>query len=319
MPPKRAKRCRVTDQMLVVQFPHPGPEHRPDTDGYIKWNTGDHARRFMKVPGRWLTETDSGSTEQSGDLVFWGEWEPPSIVVGEYPKPLPGYPRYLYEPHWSSPPKGCAQNTDPYVFGEPFLYSNCRQVTKNGVTRMQRLSVGSVILFGSRVAGDFVLDTALVVAGAQPLALDLVPHLEGIDDVFQAVVLDVLYGGRHKRRSQRLYSGATPGQRVSGMFSFLPCCPMRRTGAGLPDRSSSSPDESTQTTSAVSRRHLLLQLMRRSTRGVRWLSRCLHKGWRSGSMRRRLRVATTCSQNSASERDSTGHEHMTGLKGAMGS
>ena len=78
-----------------------------------------------------------------------------------------GYPRFLHEPYWTAPPDlPNLQNTDPYVFGERFRYSNCRQNTKKGPLPTQRLATGSVIPFGSGLDGEFVLDTAMVVADA---------------------------------------------------------------------------------------------------------------------------------------------------------
>jgi hypothetical protein len=49
------------------------------------------------------------------------------------------------------------------VFGETFLYSNCRQFAPDErPSILRRLAPGSVILFGT-IGHQFVLDTALLV------------------------------------------------------------------------------------------------------------------------------------------------------------
>ena len=58
---------------------------------------------------------------------------------------------------------GGLHNTDPFIFGDRFLYSNCKQATS---TRLRSLGRGSVIAFGSHTARRWVLDTVMVVAGS---------------------------------------------------------------------------------------------------------------------------------------------------------
>ena len=59
----------------VVQFAHPGGEHKP-SDGpsgnYIDWNTGDHLRKFIETDGTWL---DGSNIKRNGKLWFWTEWK----------------------------------------------------------------------------------------------------------------------------------------------------------------------------------------------------------------------------------------------------
>ena len=54
------------------------------------------------------------------------------------------------------------QNTDPFVFGESFLYTCCQQFKNNRPTQLRYLAPGSVILFGSHRGGRFLLDTVFV-------------------------------------------------------------------------------------------------------------------------------------------------------------
>lgn len=80
------------------------------------------------------------------------------------------------------------QNTYPYVFGDNFLYSNCRQNDRRGPLRTQRLAVGSLILFGSQLAREFVIDAVFVLGQAQPQPAAIVDKLIGVDHVFKTVV-----------------------------------------------------------------------------------------------------------------------------------
>ncbi len=59
------------NQLLFVQFLHPGEEHTPDKNNphHINWNQDDHKRKFIKNPGTYL----NGDRKINSDLVFWGE------------------------------------------------------------------------------------------------------------------------------------------------------------------------------------------------------------------------------------------------------
>lgn len=212
----------MTDHLEFVQFPHPGREHRPDRSGYRGWTLKVHGRKYMASHGTWLDELDPDALRHRGEIEFWGEWEGPSRVVAELEQSEPGSPRFLYEPLWDYPPDHPeAQNTDPFVFGDRFLYSNCRQNTKHGPMKTQRLAVGSIIAFGSGGFHDFVLDTLFVVARARPITWESIDELE-VDPVFRALTLELL-GPGPEGPSFTLYEGATPNEPVGGMFSFFPC------------------------------------------------------------------------------------------------
>jgi len=138
-----------------VQFPHPGEEHSPDVGLVKKWNTGAHRRKFLCCPGEYVTE--SGKIKEA-DLLFWGEWEPPSdvqVLQGAATDKL--MPQWLHRPQLPLPDSGLAraaassgckptkqikgtcggghcagekvglQNTDPFVFGSCFKYFICKQ------------------------------------------------------------------------------------------------------------------------------------------------------------------------------------------------
>lgn len=203
-----------------VQFPHPGREHRSRTF-QMPWNVTRHGRKFLVAPGRYL---DDGDRVREGDLAFWGEWEPPSRIERRWSAARP-LPRALHRPYWNRPGiDKFRQNTDPWVWGEQMLYSNCKQIAgpQRRPTSMQELTPGSVICFGSTIDGDFCIDTVLVVASAEPW----VPA--EADDLLTDEAFKICTGqsittnptDAHLRFS--LYRGATVDDPVEGMFSFVP-------------------------------------------------------------------------------------------------
>lgn len=228
-----AASAQEEDRLCFVQFIHPGAEHEPDTDAGRSWNVGPHKRKFLKQPGRSLAALDAKPAAAS--LVFWGEYEPPTRRVKAFTDPVPDGPRYLFAPapvpfHRNDPP---LMNTDPFVYGDRFFYSICKQNNQRGPTAMQRLARGSVILFGSgKHRSRFVVDTVLVVA--ETIDWDLTNYRERLKGVvppeyFHATLEPIAYEMtvRDLSPSQtfRLYLGATVDQPFDGMFSFFPCLP----------------------------------------------------------------------------------------------
>ena len=221
------------DRLCFVQFIHPGSEHEPDSKGGRLWNIGDHKRKFIMQPGRYLTALDAKPI--AADLAFWGEYEPPTRLLKTFPEPGPDCPRFLFAPaprpfHTNDPP---LMNTDPFVFGDNFFYSICKQNNKSGPTAMQRLTRGSVILFGSnRDRSRFVVDTVLVVADYVDWTLaNYRERLRGVvpPEYFHATLGPITYEMKVRDLSPsqtfRLYIGATVDKPYEGMFSFFPCLP----------------------------------------------------------------------------------------------
>ena len=214
----------MNDPVYIVQFPHPGGEHQP-LGTLMPWNRGPHARKFLLTEG---TFRDEQGSEHKEEIVFWGEWEGPSRVLRRWPKEY-ALPRFLHEPFLDAPPEGERQNTDPWVFGERFYYSNCKQRTNQGrtPTAMQRLTPGSLILFGSSVGGEFVLDTMFVVGerlgsyvAGEPLDIE-------VDTAFRIATIESLAAWAKDKEdpSFSLYAGSPASRSISGMFSFVPCLP----------------------------------------------------------------------------------------------
>lgn len=206
----------------------------------MDWNRGEHRRKFLLSPGSVLE--DDGAVHRHEDLCLWGEWEAPSLVVHRWPTRgrLAGLPRVLHRPRLAPlPSTGIVQNSDPLVFGNAFRYSNCRQSTRytHRPQKQQCLDLGSVVLFGSKQGGAFVLDTCLVVRSRLSYTLDDAPVVDGI-------VENVGFGPLRSCRADpgwerieaapfTLYAGATPDSPFDGMVSFAPCLPRAVAGDGF--------------------------------------------------------------------------------------
>jgi hypothetical protein len=224
----------MNNQTLFVQFLHPGVEHdpKPKNGNFIPWNTGKHKRKFMKNPGQYL----ENNCPKNSDLVFWGEWEPQSDVLQRF-KPSNTYPKYLYQPYYSIPPNQQGlENTDPFIFGKQFHYVCCQQAKKTGFTQLRFLDRGSVILFGSCVNQQFVLDTVFVVDSWHDID-SFAQAKKLISSTYQDVTFDRIFNSSCSQQSQnsctqsmsnRLYFGATYNKPVEGMFSFFPCLPYQQ-------------------------------------------------------------------------------------------
>lgn len=218
----------------IVQFPHPGAEHRVGPDGFTPWNTGIHARKFLKVNGSFV---DRNGGVGSGPLVCWAEWEAPSKLVSRL-ESKPGYPMHLVEPCLPQIAhlEPNAQNTDPYIFGERFHYTYCKQVRSStwNATKLSTLAPGTLLLFGSHLSGDFVLDTVFVVADSVSHSRDSWQHeLSGfVSDTYRRVTLEPMYADAIPPQVRlNLHRGATLRQPVNGTHSFFPCLPVRDASA----------------------------------------------------------------------------------------
>lgn len=156
----------------VVQFIHPGFEYplAPNAPGLMPWKDGRaiHNRKFLLSRGSYVDQ--NGRNNQSVPVAFWGEWEGPSVYwpVPSPGKPLPSVVHAPFRPQrW---PERSVQNTDPMVFSNGFIYSNCMQPAFRS---LQSLTPGSIVLFG-RYGRDpqghsFGLDTCLVIESRESM------------------------------------------------------------------------------------------------------------------------------------------------------
>ena len=182
-----------------------------------------HVRKLLVAPGSYRTEIEG--EELLDEIVFWGEWE----AVSRYERPYDfGVHRPLAPARDQRPCN--PQNTDPFVFGERFLYTVCGQ-TRVQAKQIHNLAAGSVIVFGSVLDYRFVCDTVFVVAESVPHTQStwrdvLEQHVPG---EFITTTLEPIYAVRQRKKPQyTLHIGATPARPVDGLFSFVPCRPARQ-------------------------------------------------------------------------------------------
>jgi hypothetical protein len=145
----------MSSKKTIIQFPHPGGQHTAKSG--TKWNTGIHKRKYLKVKGSYLKRLESKPINAT--VCFWGEWEAPSLVksIKSNKSPLP---KYIFEPCYTLPVTKNAANTDPFIFGDQFFYCICKQ---GHYLSLRNLEKGDMILFGSNLNKQFVLDTVFVI------------------------------------------------------------------------------------------------------------------------------------------------------------
>lgn len=263
----RHKKEQFARKNIVVHLPHPAAEHSvklKEQDAMIfPWNRNQHRRKFICNKGKCLDSINGEPNATDVDLYFWGEWEQPSKVsmIGGCPKENAkrDQPTYMHQPIVGTLDDDCDdmfvkyvsadnpnngyQNTDPYVYGECFYYSCCRQTGK-----MKQLQEGDIIIFygGDEQNGKQVkIDTVFVVGGKR---LEYGRDAKGIyvddlagnryynDDIKKNVavsdtylngVLNAIWYGRGAKKNSYfhnvLYYGATQKNPVNGMFSYFIC------------------------------------------------------------------------------------------------
>jgi len=222
----------MTRQSLqVVQFVHPGFEYhraehvggRTQRSGVMPWKLGRsrHDRKFMLTCGS-LFDPGTGEDQPAVPLGFWGEWEGPSVFwrVDSPGRPLPRIVHAPFRPaSWPTTP---VQNTDPMVFGDAFIYSNCLQGTYRS---LRTLSPGSMVLFGrfARTNGrpSFSLDTCLVIERMQTLAPAPIDPGNYGDDLLTDAVLGPLFA-EGADRALSVYFGRRRPPDGPGPYSFFP-------------------------------------------------------------------------------------------------
>jgi len=219
----------------IIQFTHPGPEHSHDKQNpfHKSWNIRKHKRKFMHVKGQYVINDEL----KSGELMFWGEWEPPSTVTKLRAQITSFHPAWLHKPYLPDfipnpiSNNKSYQNTDPFVFDKAFKYFICKQFKpKTGkTTKLSSLDKGSIILFGStgnqnKPSPFFQLDTVFVIAdyidydSSDPKALS-----SSELDFYNKVVFKMAFPyPTEKSMKLRLYVGATYENTFNGMYSFSP-------------------------------------------------------------------------------------------------
>jgi len=209
--------------VLAVQLNHPGAEKAfkmgrgySHYNGQLirEWNADkSHCRKFIQSQGEYIFQP--GEQAQQVDLLFWGEWEGNS-----YFEPLNTWnPNGIHTPFHSLHIRN-HQNTDPYVFGEHFLYSVCKQ---RG--RLTQLEKGSVILFGSSFKKGFALDTVFVVGSFESVHEVAANKASNYSKTYREATLEQLgdtYISPNPASKLRLYKGLMYSDNKE-IFSYTPC------------------------------------------------------------------------------------------------
>lgn len=211
--------------ILTVQLNHPGAE-KPFKSGkgysYFEnklireWNADkSHYRKFIRQEGEYIKELGQQPTKD--ELLLWGEWEGNS-----YFEPLKRRcPNGIHQPFHSLHNRNY-QNTDPYVYGEKFLYSVCKQ---RG--RLTQLEKGSVVLFGSSFKNGFALDTVFVVGSFESVHEVAVNEAAHYSKTYREATLEQLgniYNRPNPASKLRLYKGLMYPENQE-LFSYTPCKP----------------------------------------------------------------------------------------------
>ena len=240
-----SKQQQTEEKPVIVQFFHPGLEcpvgKIPEGESVsVSWNgggcgkrqksargkiaskcrtiCGGHTRRLISHNGTYI---DGNGKPQTARLAFWGEWEARTTASA---MPIAKGPGFFA--HWvhmvESPFEGAgkrATNTDPCVFGSTFKYCCCQQHRKGekNPRLMRRLPSGSLVLFGSNLAKEFVLDTVFVVGKRLPYEATGDYSSLSVSQEYLEVALNRL----REKESNAFYRGAT-FRRSGKMFSFVP-------------------------------------------------------------------------------------------------
>lgn len=230
---------------MIIQFSHNGKEFNlskrsskngvdyrfnsknPDS-GYRYWNNLDcHFRKFIKQSGWYLQKSGINKfipDPKHGDLYFWGEWEPQSEfeLTGNTYSKASSLPHAVHFPIFSTRGIG-SRNTDPFVFGNNFYYTNCKQGRNKAI--MLSLSSNSIILFGSIMNGDFVLDTVFVV-DIDETVRDYKTHPQNYPDILKDTTINLGKGlaDWHKLYKGKMYNCSPNEQKEQPeTFCFVPC------------------------------------------------------------------------------------------------
>jgi hypothetical protein len=230
---------------IFVQLFHPSGEPKLSfiTNGKCPENTVNngqpHFRKFIHSKnGSYVIPNSSDDTKtwprNDGCFTFWGEWEhsssvtfPPSFRNRSSVYRNNGFPFQLHTPITPPilPPNGgtnktlFTESTDPFVFCEPMLYFCCQI---KGNNQLRKLSCGDIVVFGSKLNGQFVVDTVFVVS-------DQV-------SVYDTALCELFAQANdaHFSATSQVYRGATLANPVDGMFSFFPALPCDADGTPQP-------------------------------------------------------------------------------------
>lgn len=207
----------------VLILPHPGDERRipskadpnyegvpcdwpPKKSGHKKLR---HSRKFMQLTGKCCDS--GGHVEKEGLLDLWTEYEAPTKAIklsGPYQRES-GEPEYVHTIIMDLRDCGTpTMNTDPWIFHKGFVWSTCLHKNAN------KASEGGIVLFGSKIQNEWVLDTVFVIEKR----LD---ELRSIPERRFGAAYDDLVRGKVNPKAQPFIG--KPFQNIDTPFSFVPC------------------------------------------------------------------------------------------------
>ena len=221
----------------IVEFTHPGREYIPlsrkrddnvlftksdRSEGIRFWNQlSSHKRKFIKIKSSYIDSLNDKHLKKS-QITFWGEWEAQSKFKKTPNTSDKDLPFYIHIPCLDeSEILLSAHNTDPFVFGENFWYTNCKQ-WRNKFLR--KLSNYSIILFGTERANGFNLDTVFVVKESFSqnevlnISKDLPKQLKDTNLMVNDLMID------EDKDFNRFYKGVNFYDNKE-FFSYVPCKP----------------------------------------------------------------------------------------------
>ena len=183
------------------------------------WNNcEEHKRKFMRMNG--VKYLDARKSPNKGEVTFWGEWEAQSSfdVISETNKDL-DKPRLCHKPLFDSSYSGDMKHgTDPFIFGENFWFTHCKQ----GYKSIRNLGEDSIVIFGSERKQDkkFLVDTIFVIR-RRFSQKEIRENIEEYDDLLRKNNLELKDLISDESKSEYgFYQGKS--YKKNEIFSFVP-------------------------------------------------------------------------------------------------
>ena len=221
----------------IIEFTHPGGQLKmrnrnrmndayhytnPSRTGGVRyWNNDDrHYRKFIR--GNAILE---GANDYR-DICFWGEWEAQSRF-GLLNNADKFQPNAIHFPILDMAQIGY-HNTDPFVLGDRFYYSNCKQRSKGILHAIENFSM---ILFGTEYNAGFALDTVFVIQSSRSTR-EYFNNCAEYPEQFRLMAADHrdLYV---ENPTFRLYHGLMESD-GDEIYSFVPCKLVQDCENGFP-------------------------------------------------------------------------------------
>jgi hypothetical protein len=217
----------------IVEFTHPSAQFKftkksnqnffytneEFTKGIRLWNDLKwHKRKFICNEGQYIDYL--GDLPKVADLYFWGEWEAQSYFeLLKWNKDM-HFPNAIHKPFYNFD-KGNKKThtTDPFVFGEKFYFTHCKQ--KSRINVLCNLAHKSLILFGTEYSDGFALDTVFVVDEMRRKDSEK-DYFVNLPNELKEINLFSTYFNKAETFNYTCYTGKMHHD-DSKMLSFIPC------------------------------------------------------------------------------------------------